>query len=273
MNLKPSFQRVGKNGKYNPSQSEKNFGGHALCVVGYDNINKEFEIINSWGTDWGNNGFFNISYDNYGKYCNEAYQFSLKPTNIADNQLTGSFQLLKYSPSDANSFIDINPFLSSDHFYYLNAMIQKDDYFRIRASGLVKDTYVYIFTIKPDNTSELLFPLNYNSNSQVKDIPLITSNSVSIELPENKENAYSADIIGEDVLVILYSKKRLENLDYVVEQSVNNKSDIWGWLKRYFKDDLIRQEDIEYSPYNMKVTSKKYINGYVAALILKVKVK
>jgi hypothetical protein len=39
-------------------------GGHALCVVGY---NKDgFIIRNSWGTDWGQNGYCIMSYDDFG---------------------------------------------------------------------------------------------------------------------------------------------------------------------------------------------------------------
>jgi len=40
-------------------------GGHALAVVGYDD-NKyggAFRIINSWGTSWGDNGYFWLTYD------------------------------------------------------------------------------------------------------------------------------------------------------------------------------------------------------------------
>jgi len=32
-------------------------GGHAMVVVGYDDINKRFELMNSSGTNWGNEGF------------------------------------------------------------------------------------------------------------------------------------------------------------------------------------------------------------------------
>jgi len=39
-------------------------GGHALCIVGYDdNISGgAFKIVNSWGKDWGKNGFFYLRY-------------------------------------------------------------------------------------------------------------------------------------------------------------------------------------------------------------------
>ncbi|MBK5202095.1 MAG: C1 family peptidase [Prolixibacteraceae bacterium] len=46
------------------NKGEYLLGGHALCVVGY---NKEgFIIRNSWGADWGKEGYCVMSYDDFG---------------------------------------------------------------------------------------------------------------------------------------------------------------------------------------------------------------
>ncbi len=37
-------------------------GGHAICIIGWDNSNSCFFVKNSWGTGWGEDGFFRISY-------------------------------------------------------------------------------------------------------------------------------------------------------------------------------------------------------------------
>ncbi|MBQ8107676.1 MAG: InlB B-repeat-containing protein, partial [Ruminococcus sp.] len=37
-------------------------GRHALCLIGYDDSLQAFKFINSWGTDWGLNGYGYISY-------------------------------------------------------------------------------------------------------------------------------------------------------------------------------------------------------------------
>jgi C1A family cysteine protease len=55
---------VAKTGKLQlPKLSEKNLGGHAVCAVGYDDATKRFLVRNSWGTDWGINGYFTMPYD------------------------------------------------------------------------------------------------------------------------------------------------------------------------------------------------------------------
>lgn len=38
-------------------------GGHAMLLIGYDDAKRAFKIMNSWGTEWGDNGFGWISYD------------------------------------------------------------------------------------------------------------------------------------------------------------------------------------------------------------------
>jgi hypothetical protein len=37
-------------------------GGHALCIVGYNDPGQYWIVKNSWGTSWGESGFFRIDY-------------------------------------------------------------------------------------------------------------------------------------------------------------------------------------------------------------------
>ena len=66
-------------GKWTPSSSEKIEGGHAMCVIGYDDTKYggSFELMNSYGTDFGDNGFVWISYADMKKYMQEAYIIEL----------------------------------------------------------------------------------------------------------------------------------------------------------------------------------------------------
>lgn len=37
-------------------------GGHGVVIVGYDDTKQCFIVKNSWGTGWGENGYFRIAY-------------------------------------------------------------------------------------------------------------------------------------------------------------------------------------------------------------------
>ena len=55
--------------------SQMGFGGHAMCVVGYDDRLEggAFQIMNSWGTDWGQNGIAWVRYSDFKQFVREAY--------------------------------------------------------------------------------------------------------------------------------------------------------------------------------------------------------
>ena len=38
-------------------------GGHEVLIIGYDDYQGRFLCINSWGSNWGDNGFFTIPYE------------------------------------------------------------------------------------------------------------------------------------------------------------------------------------------------------------------
>lgn len=60
---------VKNTGNYNPDKLEKVIGGHAVVICGFDDNYEPgdskgaFKVRNSWGSQWGQNGYFWVSYD------------------------------------------------------------------------------------------------------------------------------------------------------------------------------------------------------------------
>jgi len=45
-----------------PNKGEKQLGGHCVLLIGYDEANPHlWELRNSWGTDWGQDGYFRMA--------------------------------------------------------------------------------------------------------------------------------------------------------------------------------------------------------------------
>ena len=59
-------------------------GAHAVLIVGYDDANQAFIVKNSWGTGWGETGYFRIAYSEVGGTSNFAYS-SIAYDGYGDN--------------------------------------------------------------------------------------------------------------------------------------------------------------------------------------------
>lgn len=46
-----------------PKITEKSLGGHAVVAVGYDDATKRLLVRNSWGSSWGDRGYFTLPYE------------------------------------------------------------------------------------------------------------------------------------------------------------------------------------------------------------------
>ena len=57
-------------------RKETRLGGHCVCMVGYNDINSTFICANSWGSGWGQNGFFFLPY-NYIKDATLSIDFTV----------------------------------------------------------------------------------------------------------------------------------------------------------------------------------------------------
>ena len=51
---------------YDATTAGNVIGGHCICIVGYDDSNSCWIAKNSWGTGWGENGYFRMSYGSCG---------------------------------------------------------------------------------------------------------------------------------------------------------------------------------------------------------------
>lgn len=71
----PSFMNVTKNGLVSMPdlKKEKIQGGHCMNIIGYIDESKFFICANSWGTEWGDNGF-----------CYMPYEYILNPRLAGD---------------------------------------------------------------------------------------------------------------------------------------------------------------------------------------------
>ena len=85
---------VNENGVWEKSTNAwENFpsGGHAMCVLGYDDNRHggTFEIQNSWGQDWGDGGYVYVTYEDFGEYVKCAIILELEDQELETAKKSG----------------------------------------------------------------------------------------------------------------------------------------------------------------------------------------
>ncbi len=45
-----------------PTRKDYAVGGHCVLITGYNDFTRKYEILNSWGTTWGNLGYGTLPY-------------------------------------------------------------------------------------------------------------------------------------------------------------------------------------------------------------------
>ncbi len=251
---------------------EKDAGLHAMVVVGYDDKRGVFEIMNSWGTEWGNNGFFEISYADYGASVNNAFQMMLSG-DASGKMIKGDFHINRHftwnEETQEHIFTEIKPTFNAKKGEY-NVNVNYDSYFKIIASNMTQDCYVYIFSYKPDGSSEVLFPLV--DQYGVEQIPRVWSDQVSVQLPYD-DIGIRADQKGTDYLCVLFSTQRIDNLkEQLKELHKSAFIDLYSAMKRVFGATLVDRKHIYYKNNLMSVTANVG-DGYIVPIILKADVR
>ena len=188
------------------------FGGHAMCVIGYDDRIEggAFQVMNSWGTEWGQNGLAFIRYSDFKQFVREAY--GLDPLEKRGAALNIAFECnIGLLNSDTKQNIALQT--GQGNVFKTVTPIKKGTKFRIELKNAV-ECYAYIFT--PDSTGKsfVLFPYKPIHS------PYFGITGYRL-FPRNE--AIQADEIGnKDFMGIVVSKKPL---DYnAMNTAINNSS-------------------------------------------------
>lgn len=149
-----------------PSADDYNkmgFGGHAMSVIGYDDYLEggAFQIMNSWGTDWGENGLAWVRYKDFEYFVKEAY--GMDPMGTTEKQddahLQVEFGLAAYN-DDLGDMRSL-PVIPLNHkngiTFAVTQPVKKGDKFKIEVTNS-SACYTYIFGQETDGSTYVLFP-------------------------------------------------------------------------------------------------------------------
>ncbi len=256
-------------------------GGHAMTVVGYNDGGGYFEIMNSWGTSWGNNGFFKMKYKDYAKMVRYGYIMVVsdkgnpKPGNDPNPEpkplvtLSGSYSFR--FPID---FVEDKPIFNNAKVTVNSGIFQTEktwdvgQVFQLTTINGQKGEYIYVFSFNPQQKTHLHWP---SENLGMVIVPMTPYKGTEIVIP-NEKSALALESSGSDYLCILYSSREITDLKYKLSTLETASGDFSTRLKTAFGNELIPSSEIEYTVENgdlMKFSCSSS-KGSIAPLILKV---
>ena len=194
---------------WEPSQSDERqmgFGGHAMCVIGYDDrlAGGAFQIMNSWGPEWGENGIGWVKYKDFKAFVREAY--GIDPLQKQGAALNAPFDceigLWESKPKNAGNYL---PMSGSGNVF--TSTIKKGTLFKVEVKNS-NECYVYVFGQETDGSSYTLFPYPSPASPTQTAYSAYCGITGTRLFPKNK--AMTPDSIGtKDYMAIVVSKKEL----------------------------------------------------------------
>ncbi len=176
------------------------YPGHALCVIGYDDnkFGGSFELINSWGSRWGNDGFIWIRYTDFVYFTKYAYEVFNIRKDQNDNYTFSGFINLKLNTDN-----EIKIEKKENGIFQTLSPLKTGTFFRLYLEN-TDPAFVYVFGMDASNIFFRIFP-NLDSLSPALLYP--TERSV---IPGEDNYIKIIDEPGEEKLYILYSKEPID---------------------------------------------------------------
>jgi hypothetical protein len=149
-----------------PTQDDKSmmgFGGHAQCVVGYDDAKYggAFLIMNSWGPQWGNNGFAWVNYNVFKYFVREAYGLESMPLVGAAASKPFECEVGLVEVNMVNQKLTPGNYISlkktGDNIFETVAPVKPGTRFKMEIRNQ-SECYIYVFGKETDGSSYTLFP-------------------------------------------------------------------------------------------------------------------
>lgn len=285
---------------WNPVESESVTGYHAMVLTGYNNVEKYFELLNSFGPSWGQNGFIRLPFDDFERLCRYAYVivpevasnavFVKNTTPVSDKLTPNALPTEQYFLSGEFVFRQPAGFVANEAgdelMYFEEINTRRDeatpglyvtektafkvgDVFQLVAREIPRGRYAYVFSQSADGTLNHHFP---RKKGAVATAGFALEKTVEIVIP-GEESLLQLPFRGEDYLCILYSHSPIINFEQRIRQIETGVSDFPQKVHNAFADLLIVAPNVQFSPDRMSFTAiaDPSIGRVAAAMILRVK--
>ena len=229
--------------------------GHAMAVIGYDDnkFGGVFEIMNSWGTRWGKNGFTWIKYKDFDFFCKFAFEIIDRRSPDPEKfDLSGSL-LFRESNGDS-MFVSFK-----DEHFIMNKPYKSGTLFELIISNN-EPAYVYAFSSDLTYKTYKIFPFN---ERMVAYLPYRQNN---VAIPDEESYNMLDETKGTSYFCFFYSKESLD-IDRIMKEIENSVGSFWERIKTVLNEKIVDNDNIIYN-YDNKINFKAKSKGKTVIPIL-----
>lgn len=266
---------------WNPDPAEPLVGYHAMVLIGYNSVEKYFELLNSFGPSWGLNGFIRLPYDDFERLCRYAYVLVPAPqtpllTTSSRSPAEEAVAPMQQSYSLSGAFVFRQPagFVmtdSGDELMYFEeiearlhdarqgvyrtrkAVFPIGDVFQLVARDVPRGCHVYVFSRSPDGTINVHFPRKAPRHSTSASFML--DKTAELIIPD-EDHLLQLPSVGDDHLCILYSSTPIADFDLRLRQLSDYSGNFYARVHQVFNDYLIPIEQVRYETDRMMFSAR-----------------
>lgn len=232
------------------------FGGHAMCVIGYDDYKFArnmggFQIMNSWGNEWGKNGIAWISYDDFEFFVKEAYGIypmgnASEPASSALNVSVG----IVMNRDGKNMAVERG---ANGSFRTIRPMAKQED-FKLEIINN-HPCYIYVFGKESDNSTYVLFPYTAKHSPYCG----ITGR----RLFPRDFSLYADDEGSLDEFAIVVSNKAIDYDAFNSRLSADQSKDLQSRLNALCSNTAVKSDDKNGNLNFVQTLSGDFLTGFI----------
>ena len=281
MTVPKSFENMYGKEVWNPNSNESNYtyeyfskrnirdyDCHAMCIIGYDD-NKyggAFQIMNSWGEDWGKDGLFWISYKNFKKYGIEAYGIfpSEKLKKIENTEEIQDFKV-EFGLIDAQTKENIPLQTFKGNTFRTVNPIEKNSKFKIEVSNS-EPCYIYVFGQETDGSVYLLFPYLKPNETSSKYSPYCGIVGTR-HFPSGKASLRPDENGNQDFMAVVVSKNQID-YNSVLSKINNQTGNFETKLKKTFSKMQFENPQFQKGKTTVGFKAKSSQSQYLLPIVI-----
>ena len=273
---------------------------HAMVVVGYDENLRAFRLFNSWGSDWADQGFVWMKYEDFDKLCSQAYiqhkprpvfqpvpstspvvanpPPAAKPVNNSNNLFTANVQLQTLDPNNEYAATTVQLQGQKGIYKPIRTAWPLEQMFQLKITNPTRDIHLYAFSIDPSFNNKIHWPrnalLDKEAFAKLNESAFLRASNHPLTIP-GEDIVLTLESPGIDVLYVLFSTKPLplSDLQIVMEYVRNYKSNYPQHLKEVLGQYLMPDDAVIYDPNRMSfMTQLDDTKPTIVPMVLEVKI-